>query len=98
MSDETVYVPRIVRYHDDEPLGVEGTVVGILNSNQSSRRATVLVEEPAENHRSDAPSPEGIEVTDLGYRELQEVAKENDLDIKLNQSTEDLRAAVKENL
>lgn len=47
---QTVAVPRTVSYDDDIPLDVDGRVVGVLNANPASRRATLLVEEPAEWH------------------------------------------------
>jgi hypothetical protein len=63
MSDDVVYVPRVVEYNDNEPLGVEGRVVSVLSSSRSSRRITVLVEESAENYEMEsvAETPEGVD-------------------------------------
>lgn len=64
MSDGTVYVPRVIEYNDDEPLGVDGEVVGILRSSRSNRRITVLVEEEvaeAEVLEDSNEASEGVE-------------------------------------
>ena len=92
MSD-TVCVPRVIHYNDDEPLGVDGEVVDIIKT--SNRRITVLVREPASNHvQQDGPeTSEGVDLPD-DYRELQEVAQE--AGIKANQSAEELREALKD--
>lgn len=112
MSDDVVYVPRVIEYDDNEPLGVEGTVIAVLSSSRSNRRITVLVEEPAErfDDGDSTEAPEGVEVPgidvrydsveeaieEMGYRDLQSVAGE--LGIKANQSQEDLEVAVLEKL
>jgi hypothetical protein len=90
---DTVCVPRVVYYNDDEPLGVDGEVVGIIKT--SNRRITVLVREPASNHvRQDgSETSEGVALPD-DYRELQEVAKQ--AGIKANQSAEELREALRD--
>ena len=109
MSD-VVTVPVTLEYNEGEPLGVEGTVVGIINSRPASRRITVLVEKEAtgsgDGDGAEAPERVTIEeesyanLSEMGYRELQQFAKDEGIadDIKLNQSTEDLRAAIEETL
>lgn len=97
MTDETVYVPKTLEYDEGEPLGVDGDVVAIIKSRPASRRITVLVALPAEEHGSDQDVSEGVtldELADMGYRELQEVAKEHG--IKANQSMGDLRDELRE--
>lgn len=90
MSDDVVYVPRVLNYNDDEPLGVDGTVVAVLSSSRSSRRITVLVEESASRHDNGGASyaPERVELEQMGYRDLQTLA--GDLGIKANQTEDDL--------
>jgi len=94
MSD-TVCVPRVLKYNDDEPLGVDGEVVGIIKSSHQSRRVTVLVREPASNHvqQDGSETSEGIDLPD-DYRELQEVAQQ--AGIKANQSADELREALRD--
>jgi len=85
-----VYVPRVLNYNDNEPLGVDGTVVAVLSSSRSSRRITVLVEESASRHGDEGASdaPERVELEQMGYRDLQTLA--GDLNIKANQKEDDL--------
>ena len=107
MPEDVVYVPRVIEYDDNQPLDVEGPVVAVLKSSRSSRRITVLVEEPAERHESPSETSEGIRLPDgfdvqngtvedavaeMGYRDLQSLAGQ--LGIKANQSQEELTDAV----
>lgn len=90
---ETVYVPRVIEYNDDEPLNVDGEIVEILRKAQS-RRVTVLVEEPASDHRSDNGEILPERIGQMDYRTLQDKAKE--AGIKANQSADELRDALTE--
>lgn len=90
---ETVYVPRVIEYNDDEPLNVDGEIVEILRKAQS-RRVTVLVEEPASDHRSDNDEILLERIGQMDYRTLQDKAKE--AGIKANQSADELRDALTE--
>lgn len=90
---ETVYVPRVIEYNDDEPLNVDGEIVEILRKAQS-RRVTVLVEEPASDHRSDSGEILPERIGQMDYRTLQDKAKE--AGIKANQSADELRDALTE--
>lgn len=119
---ETVAVT--ISYDENEPLDIDGRVVGVLNSTLGSRRATLLVEKPVTNDGGGAADSQGmmdfsdeevgtitdtevtvegvtveesfVDLSELDYRELQDLAKEHD--IKANQSTEDLIAALEEEL
>lgn len=93
------YVPRTIEYTEGEPIDIDGTVVGILTpASRSSRRATLLVEEQAdEGDDQEVPEELNFEeeqaLEDASYRELQETAQA--LGIKANQSTEDLIEAIR---
>ena len=93
---DTVCVPRVIEYDDNEPLGVNGEVVAVIKA--GSRRITVLVREPAANHvqQSESETSEGVTLPD-DYRDLQELAGDYE-DVDGRQSEDDLRADLQEKM
>lgn len=53
-------VPVTIQYNDNEPLDIDGRVVGVLNATAGSRRTTLLVEKPVTDAEDSTEDSQGV--------------------------------------